>query len=159
MEYGQNMTSATDTVKLTEQLQDLFNIQPLAVLATHEKGQPYTSLVAFAATGDMRDLIFATNRSTRKYGNLNHDPRVSLLIDNRTNQVSDFHNAMAVTAVGIASEIPEDEKVSFLKIYLGKHGHLEDFVLSPGCALIRVRVEKYYIVRQFQNVMVFTVEP
>jgi nitroimidazol reductase NimA-like FMN-containing flavoprotein (pyridoxamine 5'-phosphate oxidase superfamily) len=153
------MTRSNDTERLTEQLQDLFSSQPLAVLATHHNGQPYSSLVAFAATDDMRELIFATNRSTRKYENFTSDPRVSLLIDNRTNQVSDFHNAMAVTAVGTALEIPEEDKVSFLKIYLGKHGHLEDFVMSPGCAMVRVRVEKYHVVRQFQQVMVYTVEP
>ena len=32
-------------------------------------------------------------------------------------------------------------KNRFLKIYLGKHPHLEKFVWSPECALIKVKVE------------------
>jgi hypothetical protein len=30
---------------------------------------------------------------------------------------------------------------------------LRDFVSSPTCALLRMNVETYYVVRQFQNVM------
>lgn len=79
---------------------------------------------------------------------------VSLLIDNRSNTVSDFHNAMAVTSTGTVSEIFEDEKTDFLTTYLRKLPHLEDFVMSPTCALMRVKVQKYYVVKRFQNVMV-----
>jgi nitroimidazol reductase NimA-like FMN-containing flavoprotein (pyridoxamine 5'-phosphate oxidase superfamily) len=60
-----------------------FRSQPLAVLATHNKGQPYGSLVAFAATHDLDYLIFSTTRSTRKFANLSADPRVAMVIDNR----------------------------------------------------------------------------
>jgi len=143
-----------DTKRLTEQLHELFFAQSLAVLSTAGNGQPYSNLIAFAASDDLRDLIFATTRSTRKYRNISNNSRVSLLIDNRSNAVSDFHNAMAVTATGTVSEISGDEKTDFLTIYLRKHPHLEEFVMSPTCALMRVEVEKCYIVQQFQNVMV-----
>jgi hypothetical protein len=39
-----------------------------------------------------------------------------------------------------------------LNIYLAKHPHLKEFVSSPTCALIKVRVQKYYVVSKFQNV-------
>ncbi len=158
METNQGRAGLSDARRLTEQLHHLFFSQLLAVLSTQEEGQPYCSLVAFAATDDIRSLVFATNRATRKYANLVHEPRISLLIDNRSNDVSDFHNAVAVTATGRAIEIPEGEKVSFLKLYLNKHPNLKDFVMSPGCAMIRIQVERYYIVNRFQNVMIFTLE-
>lgn len=158
MDFSHRKIKVTDTRKLTEQLHDLFFAQPLAVLSTQDKGQPYCNLVAFAVTDDMKDLIFATARATRKYANLTHDRRVSMLIDNRTNQVEDFHNAMAVTATGKAFEVSEDEKVTYLKLYLNKHPHLEEFVISPDCALLRIQVDKYYIVKRFQNVMVLQFE-
>jgi heme iron utilization protein len=144
--------------KLTESLHDLFFSQPLAVLSTSDEGQPYCSLVAFAATDDIRHLIIVTSKPSRKFVNLSRDPRVSLLIDNRTNDVSDFHNAMAVTATGSAHESSDKEKVRFLKLYLGRHPHLEEFALSPGCALVDVRISRYTVVQQFQNVMVLQVE-
>ena len=131
----------------------LFTSQPLAVLATHNKGQPYGSLVAFAATDDLNYLVFSTTRSTRKFANLSADPRVAMVIDNRSNHPSDLRFARAVTATGRAEEISRDDSENFMKIYLNKHPHLEDFVASPSSALITIRVEVYYLVTRFQNVV------
>jgi len=135
------------------ELISFFRSQPLAVLATHNKGQPYGSLVAFAAAQDLNYLVFSTTRSTRKFTNLSADPRVAMVIDNRSNHPSDLRFARAVTATGRAEEIPKDASEHLLKAYLNKHPHLEDFVTSPSCALIRIRVEVYYLVTRFQNVV------
>ncbi|NIO06250.1 MAG: pyridoxamine 5'-phosphate oxidase family protein [Proteobacteria bacterium] len=140
-------------------LKDLFNAQHLGVLATQGGGQPYSSLVAFAATDDLKYLVFATTRATRKYANLSSESRVAMLIDNRTNQDSDFHNAMAVTAMGTAEEVKDSEKDQLVKRYLAKHPYLEGFVTAPTCALLKVRVDKYYLVSRFQNVMELHLKP
>ena len=81
-------------------LKDLFDSQPLAVLATQGDGQPYTNLVAFAFSRNLKSLFFATTQSTRKFANLSAEPRVSMLVDNRTNNPSDFRWAKAVTVTG-----------------------------------------------------------
>ncbi len=137
---------------LQKELKRLFTIQRLAVLATHKNGQPYSSLVAFAATKDLKHLIFATSRATRKYEHFSRDNRVALLIDSRTNKAADFHKAVAVTAVGTAVETDERIRPQLVTLYLAKHPHLKDFVQSPTCALVQVSVKTYYIVRTFQNV-------
>jgi nitroimidazol reductase NimA-like FMN-containing flavoprotein (pyridoxamine 5'-phosphate oxidase superfamily) len=134
-------------------LKDLFTSQRLGVLATYGEGQPYTSLVAFAATDDLKYLVFATTRATRKYANLSAESRVALLVDNRSNQDSDFHSAMAVTALGNAEEVKESERDPLLRLYLAKHPYLGEFVNSPTCALLKVSVDRYYMVNRFQNVM------
>jgi len=134
-------------------LSELLQSQPLAVLATHNRGQPYGSLVAFATTRDLDYLIFSTTRSTRKFNNLSEDPRVAMVIDNRSNHPSDLRFARAVTATGRAAEISKDASEGFLEIYLSKHPHLEDFVASPSSALLKIRVEVYYLVTRFQNVV------
>ena len=139
--------------KLKRELKKLFKKQKLAVLATHKNGQPYSSLVAFAVTEDLKNIIFATSRSTRKYEHFSSDGRVALLIDNRTNKVADFHSAIAVTAVGTAMEPDENNRQQLAQQYLAKHPHLKDFVQSPTCALVQVSVKTYYVVRTFQNVM------
>jgi len=55
-------------------LRELFVSQRLAVLATHDDdGQPYASLMAFAATDDLKYLLVVTGRPTRKYANLSAD--------------------------------------------------------------------------------------
>jgi nitroimidazol reductase NimA-like FMN-containing flavoprotein (pyridoxamine 5'-phosphate oxidase superfamily) len=139
-------------MKFKEDLRKLFSDQYLGVLATQNRGQPYSSLVAFAAAADLDLLLFATTRSTRKYANLSADPRVAMLIDNRSNRVSDIRRSMAATATGECREASPGERDALLGIYLAKHPHMKEFVESPSCALIRVEVETYYVVKQFQKV-------
>lgn len=138
------------TVK--KRLRELFSHQNLAVLSTHNQGQPYASLVAFAASHDLRYIYFATTRATRKYRNITNEPRVAFLIDSRTNQEADFHEAVAVTVSGRAFEMKVGEGREARKLYLTKHPYLEEFVGSPTCALFAVTVECYYLVERFQKV-------
>ena len=133
-------------------LNELFIAQKLAVLGTHQGGQPYGSLVAFAATSDLKNLVFATTRATRKFANLRSDPRVSMVLDNRSNRVADFRKAVAATALGRAREVRGKVRESLAEMYLAKHPHLKEFVGSPTCALVKMRVELYYVVWRFQNV-------
>ncbi len=144
---------------MREDLKKLFTTQTLAVLSTQNEGQPYASLVAFAASEDLKSLFFATTRATRKYANLSSEPRVAMLVDSRSNEVSDFRWAMAVTATGEAEEVEGEEKDNVSKIYLAKHPHLDDFISSPSCALLKIRVERYYVATRFQNVIEVHVKP
>ena len=145
--------------QIRNRIKALFTSQKLAALSTQSDGQPYASLVAFYATDDLRHIYFATPRTTRKFANLKAHNRVAVMIDNSSNQTSDFHRAIAVTAVGIAQEAAGADKKTILGGYLAKHPHLEDFVRSPTCALVRVSVKTYYLVKNFQNVMELHLEP
>ena len=55
---------------LIQTIKAVFEDQNLAVLSTRDGDQPYSNLVCFAATDDLRYLIFATTRATRKYANI-----------------------------------------------------------------------------------------
>jgi heme iron utilization protein len=147
-----------DPGKLKEQLKGLFPTQPLAALSTYGDGQPYCNLVAFASSEDLRHLIFATTRETRKYANIKGVSQVAMLIDNRSNQVSGYHETLVVTVIGKAKEVKAKGKEDFLKIYLGKHPNLKDFVMSPTCALMTVEVDTYIIALRFQHVMVLSMK-
>ena len=149
----------TDREQLKQRLQILFTSQKLAALATQDQGQPYASLIAFAASDDLKELYFVTPRATRKFAYLQANPRVALLMDSRSNQDSDIHRAIAVTAVGKAAEVTEAERREVLELYLSKHPHLEEFVKSPSCALVRVTVATLYVVSRFQRVMELHVTP
>lgn len=140
-------------------IRDIFRSQGLAVLATQSEGQPFTNLVAFAVTDDLKHLVFATTRATRKYTNLSADSLVALLVDNRRNQVSDFEDAAAVTAIGKAEEASGEHREHLLQIYLSKHPHLKGFATSPTCAMMKVTVEKYDIVTRFQHVVELCMAP
>jgi len=148
-----------DTEELKKIIKDLLASQNLAVIATQREGQPFANLLAFAATDDLKHLVFATTRATRKYANLMADSRMSMMIDNRQNQASDFHDATAVAAIGRVEELKGTEKGDFMKLYLSKHSHLKAFVTAPTCALMKLRVDRYDIVRRFQNVMELWMTP
>jgi nitroimidazol reductase NimA-like FMN-containing flavoprotein (pyridoxamine 5'-phosphate oxidase superfamily) len=134
-----------DRSDLTELLGELFAAQQLAVLSTLNEGQPYGNLVAFAATDEFRHLIFVTNRNTRKYTNLKGNRKVALLIDSRTNQISDFHKAVAVTAIGTAEEITGNERELLARVYIAKHPHLGEFINRPDSAVMKITVSDYIV--------------
>lgn len=137
--------------QIRKRIKALFASQKLAALSTQGDGQPYASLVAFYATDDLKHIYFATPRTTRKFANLKAHNRVAVMINNSSNRPSDFQRAIAVTAVGSAEELVGADKKQILKGYLAKHPHLEDFVRSPTCALVRISVKTYYMVKNFQN--------
>lgn len=148
-----------DTEALKKVIKDLFALENLAVIATQREGQPFTNLVAFSATDDLKHLVFATTRATRKYANLMADSRISMMIDNRQNQVSDFHKATAVAAIGRVDEVKGPEKADLMRLYLSKHSHLKAFATAPTCALMKLTVERYDVVSRFQNVMELWMTP
>ena len=145
--------------KFRMRLAELFRTQNLAALSTHQAGQPYASLVAFYAADDLRHIYFVTPKTTRKYANITADNRVAVMVNSSTNQASDFHQAISVTAVGKADEVAKSNRDLISKQYLAKHPHLEEFVRSPSCALLQVAVNSYYMVKNFQNVMELHIEP
>lgn len=134
-------------------LRELLERQLLGVLGTNHDGEPYTSLVGFSATNDLKYLLFATGRATRKHANLMEDARASMLVDNRTNRPADFTEASAATAVGVVEEVGEADRPEFDRVFLSKHPHLESFVRSPSCVPLRLRVSVYMVVTRFQHVL------
>lgn len=135
----------------------LLGSQQLAVLSTQRDGQPYSSLMAFAYTPDLANIVVATGKSTRKHQNLMQESRVSLLIDNRSNSEDDFHAAMAVTVVGQARLLAESERSEYEKLYLHRHPYLENFLTSPTTAFLKIAVFHYVLVSRFQDVMEYRI--
>jgi nitroimidazol reductase NimA-like FMN-containing flavoprotein (pyridoxamine 5'-phosphate oxidase superfamily) len=138
-------------------LEGLLHGQPLGVLATGAGAGVHATLVAFAATDDLREIVFATSRATRKYEFLQENPRTALLVDDRSNEVRDFRDACAVTAHGIASEVSGRRLDELRDLYLRRHPYLDAFVRAPSCALLSIAVKTYDLVGNFQEVHVLRV--
>jgi len=124
-----------------------------AVLSTHADGQPYASLVALAATPDLRRLLFCTPRATRKYANLSRDPRAAMLVHTGRNEAADCTEAMSVTATGAAGDVPEARRDADAEVFLAVHPGLAEFVGDPETALMALEVDEYHLVRRFQDVV------
>ena len=133
-------------------LKRLLSGQNLGVLATMGEEYPYTSLVGFAATEDLKNLVFATLKPTRKYANIRNHPKISILVNSGRNSAEDFRDAASVTVLGRASDAEGDERDALQRIFLSKFPFLEDFVRDPACVLVKVDVEKFIVVTRFQDV-------
>ncbi len=149
----------TQREKALIQVRALFDTESLSVLSTQKSGQPYASLVAFAGTPDLGQIIFLTPSTTRKYDNLTACPRVAMLINNSRNTAGDIYDAISVTATGTAVTAQGHEKESLLPIYLKRHPHLKEFAASPTTALVCVAVDTYIMVSRFQNVIEIRMRP
>ena len=147
------LTMATQE-QLRQTVRTLLDSQAQGVLATQHDRQPYTSLMAFAVTPDLHWIVFATYRATQKHANLLTNPRASLLIDNRTNKSADYHDTVATSAQGTVSEVDVTRRGELLQLYLDKHPDLSDFVSATDCVLLKLEVESFYVVSQFQSVAV-----
>ncbi len=144
-------------MKLTEDIRpvirQMIDTQRYAVLATDDRGQPYTSLMAFAATADLKQIILMTDRNTHKHANLKSNRRVAVLIDNRENSGADTGDAVAITVLGEAEFLGAVSCANLLELYLARHPQLTAFAHSPTCALVSVNVSSYMVVGEFQLVV------
>ena len=134
-------------------LRDLFRSQRYAVLATDDQGQPFASLMAFAATEDLRQIVILTERNRRKFANLKANRRVALLIDDRENKGSDTQDSVAVTAIGDAQEAGSGARAALLELFLGRHPYLAAFAAAPSCAIVTVKIRSYLLVSRFERVL------
>jgi hypothetical protein len=91
------------------------------------------------------------------FSNLAHNPRVAMLINNCRNQPSGGDNAVSVTAVGNASEVVDFSRQDLGALFVQKHPHLKVFLRAEDTALVRVRVERYIMVRKFQDIYTYEV--
>ena len=140
----------TDAIAST--VRQLLKSQKYAVLATDNCGQPYTSLMAFAVTDDLQSILLMTERGRLKYKNLITNPRVAIFIDNRENIGRDLDDAMTISARGLAEEVLGEDCLASKAFCLTRHPDLKAFAASPTCAMIRIRVKSYVVVRRFEEV-------
>lgn len=136
-----------------EKMLAAFDSLRFAVLATSDKGKPYTSLIAFALTPDRHTLIFATPKATSKYKNIKSEPAVSILLDNRSQDAEDFHSAQAITLLGTAKEVrTAAQKAEYRQILVNRQPELAAFIEEPGTSLIAVTIRQAVHVERFQKV-------
>ncbi len=139
--------------EVKSRINEILSTQTIAVLGTAKNDEPYSCLVAFAATEDLKELVFATMRKRLKYQNIMANPRVTLTMDDRDKRASDFNETTSVTAVGSAGDVINHERQKYADLLLSRHPSLMGFVSSPDCAVIRVRIDKIYVVSEFESVI------
>ncbi|MBU0682953.1 MAG: pyridoxamine 5'-phosphate oxidase family protein [Candidatus Omnitrophota bacterium] len=141
-----------DISHLKNKVKELLIKQKLGVLATHGETYPYNTLICYAFTKDLRFILFATMRHTRKYRNIVSHSSVSMLIDNRTNYAGDFKHAVALTITGKTVKAKKSLKTKYRRLYLKRFPHLKGFINDPDTSIVTVKVDRYIFVQRFQEV-------
>jgi uncharacterized pyridoxamine 5'-phosphate oxidase family protein len=143
-------------VPVPERLKVFNETEHFGVLATNDNGQPYTSLISFAITPDLKKVIFATPKKTRKFKNILNTKNVSILIDSRSNVRNNLMTTEAITIIGKARHVRKGKSWNELSvIFLEKHPELEEFVQSDTTALIVVTATRCIHVSKFQTISVW----
>jgi len=138
---------------LRQRIHVLMKEQPYAVLCTQGGGQPYGSLVAFAANPDLNAVVFATPIATRKYRLLSECDRVALVVDNRAGYPGDISRIDAVTATGNALELSAGGLAEEWRgLLIHKHPYMREFICAPSTALFRIDILRYLHVVRLQEV-------
>jgi hypothetical protein len=150
---GGSQPNGLEQIAIHDRIRRLIDSQSYAVLCTQGQSQPYGSLVAFAASDDLKNIIFSTPIATRKYRLLSECENVALVVDSRSASAHDLMQIEAVTATGLARIVergPDFDRWSNLLI--GRHPHLASFVRDESSALVRVEIACYFHVGSFQKV-------
>ncbi len=134
-------------------IQSLVNEQAYAVLCVQGGGQPYGALVAFAFAEDLRNAVFVTPVTTRKYRLLIECDHVALVIDNRPDNAGELMEVEAVTATGRSQLIARGREFDqWADLLISRHPYLKSFVRAETCALFRVDIVRFLHVARFQEV-------
>jgi nitroimidazol reductase NimA-like FMN-containing flavoprotein (pyridoxamine 5'-phosphate oxidase superfamily) len=150
---GDSNQNESSSYKLIERIRNLINAQSYAVLCTQTEAQPYGSLVAFATSDTLRQVVIATPVTTRKYDFMKKCPNVAMVIDSRQGPCTALMELEAVTATGVATEITIGKKrEEWGRLLVKRHQYLHDFIAAESCALFVIEVERYLHVTRFQEV-------
>jgi uncharacterized pyridoxamine 5'-phosphate oxidase family protein len=138
-------STGDNTGKYRDILKQVLMSQQVGTLATLDREQPYTSLVAYAVNKDLKTFVFVTAGNTRKYNNIINNSKVSVLVHDFGGDVASFSKAAAVTILGTAQEAVPRDLLYLTDLYLEKHRNLENFVRQPGNKLVTITVRDYII--------------
>ncbi|TFG14671.1 hypothetical protein EU537_03100 [Candidatus Thorarchaeota archaeon] len=136
---------------LRSTVSNVFSNQRIAVLGVSKNDDPYSCLVAFVVTDDLRYVIFATMRARKKYRYMQANPRVTLMIDDREHKPTDYTNTTSIAVVGTAQEVDGTKRSDYAQLLLNKHPTLTDFVESEDSAIMEVKIEDMYVVDNFES--------
>ena len=113
-----------------EEIEQLIQKKDICVMATVSEGIPYCSLMNYVPSDDCTEIYMVTQRSTKKYRNLNENNTVSLLIDTREECPGSLRpEGKAITISGVFQKIDDENKRAKIKSqFLEKHPYISSLI-------------------------------
>ena len=142
------MSDATvdSNLPVVERIKALLTSHVQCVLATTAANlTPAQYLMAYDVSPCLRTVLVATPRQARKAQQMMERPRVSVLWDNRTGNLTDHSAGSLVVATGDASTVPRVELASASKHFLARNPNMASFLSSEAVALFQISVDSFEI--------------
>jgi nitroimidazol reductase NimA-like FMN-containing flavoprotein (pyridoxamine 5'-phosphate oxidase superfamily) len=132
---------------MLEKMKALAKKKDTCVLATVSGVEPHCSLMSYATDDDCREIYMITHKQTKKYRNLLHNGKVSLLIDTREeDQAVGREVTKALTINGVFQKIEDQqEKKGAVDRLLERHPHLRKFADTPDAEVFAVRIKSFQL--------------
>lgn len=121
------------------QINTLIRENTLCVLATAGEEGPHTSLMAYVASSDGKQIFLVTPKDTLKYRNLCTQPKVSLMVDTREQAPRGAVQALTISGLAVEMTAPA-ELASTRALFEEKHPHLRRLMQGEQLAFIRVAI-------------------
>lgn len=126
---------------MNDKMKSLILNNQICVLATAGPQGPHTSLMGYLAAPDASEIYVVTKTETLKYQNIQHDPRVSVLIDDR--RLGDPGELCALTLSGRADAVRDTRtEAELLARFAVERPHLCRISSDPGSQVMRVKIHK-----------------
>ena len=153
IDVQKNSPEGEEAKVLEDDIRNLCESQPFAVLATQGKSISNASLISFAISSDLKYIVFATPIKTGKFDLITEQENVSILVDDRSLQQDRINQISALTIIGKGKVLyDESDIVEWAELLTIKHPNLNSFVKSPTTSVIIVEVVRYLYVKKFQEV-------
>lgn len=124
---------------MNDKMKSLIQKNEICVLATAGPQGPHTSLMSYLASADGSEIYLVTKTDTLKYQNMQHDPRVSVLIDDR--RAGDPGELNALTVSGQAEEVTDTRtEAELLARFTAERPHLCQISSDPNSQVMRVKI-------------------
>ena len=107
----------------------------MAISTVRPDGWPQTTIVGYANAGF--DIFFLIFRSSQKFANIQHEPRVSVAINAEARQLEDLK---AVFAGALATEVtnPREAEQAW-KLLAGRHPNLGSYYRPDAADAVMIR--------------------
>ncbi len=125
----------------TAEMISIIRSQSMGVLAVVSEGNPHCGLMAYVTHEAADRLYFATLRNTAKFRAVLDYPRISFLIDTRTQQPMERSRIQSLTLSGLCRPIADsDECKSILDRLKAAHPHLAELLAQPDIAVLEFEI-------------------
>lgn len=128
---------------MNQDMLELVRAKDICVMGTRGSNCPHLSLMAYVRDSETGCFILYTHPDTGKWENLRADPRLSLLIDSRDDDLPGNRKqakALTITAVHQATDAQEENRLR--EIFLLRHPHMFEFI-ENGAVMIRAEPRSY----------------